>query len=376
MRQDQPSLSGRVTNLEGAVTRLRRFVDGTYAHLMGRQVDNLRERWRRTQELLPQPIRRIDLHSHTLHSDGSGTVAEMDAWRQRAGLDALAITDHNTLAHASDCSRFSQILIGEEVTGQHHHVLVHQPPEVLQPVHQLAGEVTLIRSRGRVPLVAHPSGWMGRSYESERINAVKELDGLFLIEIANGAGNWYDYRDSTDEMARGLWDELLLAQKLVVATGNSDAHRPANVGLVWNGVTGVASEPVAIYEALLGGAGFVSDGPAAFLAADGVAAALTPLAENATVLLQLEAADSAGLAHWRIVAGGCTWREGDLEGRRHWRHELEAPGRGVGSYRLEIVSEDGREAFTNPVRFGAALGALDQQGLHARGLKPAVDVLA
>jgi predicted metal-dependent phosphoesterase TrpH len=41
---------------------------------------------------------RADLHTHTIHSDGSYTPAEVVDLARRCGLSAVAITDHDTLA--------------------------------------------------------------------------------------------------------------------------------------------------------------------------------------------------------------------------------------------------------------------------------------
>ncbi|HEX7879120.1 MAG TPA: PHP domain-containing protein [Candidatus Eisenbacteria bacterium] len=41
---------------------------------------------------------RIDLHSHSLHSDGSHTPTELVAMARKAGITALALTDHDTVA--------------------------------------------------------------------------------------------------------------------------------------------------------------------------------------------------------------------------------------------------------------------------------------
>jgi predicted metal-dependent phosphoesterase TrpH len=40
----------------------------------------------------------IDLHSHTIHSDGSATPSELIELAKRNGADAVAITDHDTVA--------------------------------------------------------------------------------------------------------------------------------------------------------------------------------------------------------------------------------------------------------------------------------------
>ncbi|HEX2298496.1 MAG TPA: PHP domain-containing protein, partial [Pseudonocardiaceae bacterium] len=39
---------------------------------------------------------RVDLHAHTTASDGTDTPAELMAAAAAAGLDAVAITDHDT----------------------------------------------------------------------------------------------------------------------------------------------------------------------------------------------------------------------------------------------------------------------------------------
>src|SRR5437868_2548630 len=40
-----------------------------------------------------------DLHSHTVHSDGTLTVHELACLAASRGLDFLAVTDHNTISH-------------------------------------------------------------------------------------------------------------------------------------------------------------------------------------------------------------------------------------------------------------------------------------
>ena len=40
---------------------------------------------------------RIDLHAHTTASDGTDAPAELVAAAARAGLDVLAVTDHDTV---------------------------------------------------------------------------------------------------------------------------------------------------------------------------------------------------------------------------------------------------------------------------------------
>lgn len=67
-----------------------------------------------------------DFHAHTLHSDGELTVPELAARAVEAGLDALAVTDHNTVAHHAELvdvgARYGIALIpGQEVTTEYGH---------------------------------------------------------------------------------------------------------------------------------------------------------------------------------------------------------------------------------------------------------------
>jgi predicted metal-dependent phosphoesterase TrpH len=66
---------------------------------------------------------RVDLHTHTVHSDGSYTPAEIVDLARRSGLPALAITDHDTLegiapARAAAAGAL-EIVAGVEITARH-----------------------------------------------------------------------------------------------------------------------------------------------------------------------------------------------------------------------------------------------------------------
>ncbi len=67
-----------------------------------------------------------DLHSHTLHSDGTQSIAQLAAWARRSGLDALAVTDHNTISHhrllpGVAARQGITLLPGQEVTTHRGH---------------------------------------------------------------------------------------------------------------------------------------------------------------------------------------------------------------------------------------------------------------
>jgi predicted metal-dependent phosphoesterase TrpH len=75
-------------------------------------------------------MKRIDLHAHTTHSDGTCTPTELVALASDVGLDALAVTDHDTttaLAEAREAGKRAgvEILGGCEITAGHTSGVVH-----------------------------------------------------------------------------------------------------------------------------------------------------------------------------------------------------------------------------------------------------------
>jgi hypothetical protein len=67
-----------------------------------------------------------DLHTHTVHSDGSLGIAELAAAGVAAGLDVVAVTDHNTVSHHASLDRVARrygitLVPGQEVTTDRGH---------------------------------------------------------------------------------------------------------------------------------------------------------------------------------------------------------------------------------------------------------------
>ena len=79
-------------------------------------------------------MRRVDLHTHSTHSDGSATPTELVALARRAGLAALAVTDHDTTssleearsaAAGSDLEIIDGCEISTDFDGRSVHVLAY-----------------------------------------------------------------------------------------------------------------------------------------------------------------------------------------------------------------------------------------------------------
>ncbi|MPZ82884.1 MAG: histidinol phosphatase [Actinophytocola sp.] len=103
----------------------------------------------------------VDLHAHTLHSDGLLTVAELAARAVAAGLDALAVTDHNTTSHHAELAevgrRYGIALVpGQEVTTEHGHANAFGDIGWVDFREPAASWVRTVAERGGLLSVNHP----------------------------------------------------------------------------------------------------------------------------------------------------------------------------------------------------------------------------
>jgi len=104
-----------------------------------------------------------DFHAHSLHSDGSTPIANLAALGVSAGLDVLAVTDHNTVAHHLELPSLSDrfgigLIPGQEVTTDTGHANAFGeigPIDFRQPA---ATWVTEVARRGGLLSINHPLG--------------------------------------------------------------------------------------------------------------------------------------------------------------------------------------------------------------------------
>jgi hypothetical protein len=163
------------------------------------------------------------LHMHTVHSDGALDVAQLSAKAREAGLDFIAITDHNNTAHQAEPPPDDGLLriVGEEVTTPGGHASVwglggardYVDFRVLPGDPRIAELVAAAAARGALFSINHPaSACAGCGWE----HAVPE--GVTGIEITNGRH---------DEMAAAvaIWDRLLMQGRRIVGVGSADWHR-------------------------------------------------------------------------------------------------------------------------------------------------------
>ncbi|MEM2850108.1 MAG: CehA/McbA family metallohydrolase, partial [Candidatus Bathyarchaeia archaeon] len=157
---------------------------------------------------------KIDIHVHTIYSDGRGTVREVLKIAKFKGLDGLAITDHNSLKGYFKAKLYGSgllIIPGYEIHTDAGHVLVlgleHLPPETRRIRYEEL--VEWIRRLGGLTVLAHPAA--GRIALNRWMRCKPDA-----VEILNALYPLHGY-----SIRRGL----NIASKLGVPTvGGSDAH--------------------------------------------------------------------------------------------------------------------------------------------------------
>jgi len=195
----------------------------------------------------------VNLHMHTRYSDGSGTHKDIAQAAIQTGLDAVIVTDHNTLVQGMEgYYRFGPsrvlLLVGEEIhdqdrVPQKNHLLVFNANRDLA---SLADDpqtlINGVRDAGGICFIAHPKDpeapafnetdiswedWTVQNYTGiELWNGLSELKTVVPTKL-HGAfyaffPKFIGHHPIPETVQR--WDDLLASGRPVVAIGGSDAH--------------------------------------------------------------------------------------------------------------------------------------------------------
>ena len=197
------------------------------------------------------------LHVHSTYSDGTATVSELLAVARRVGVDALLLTDHDSLQARRDGWEGMHdgvlLLVGIEISADEGHYLAFGVTDAIPHVGRSALEIAdAVRAAGGIGFAPHPfsagghmlvpplarrivrpDGWRALDHE-------RGYDGLELWSLTTDAAEGWRtpvealrwLRDPETVVAKGppadhvrRWDELS-ADRRVPAVGGLDGHQP------------------------------------------------------------------------------------------------------------------------------------------------------
>ncbi|MHC1627052.1 MAG: PHP domain-containing protein [Methanoculleaceae archaeon] len=171
---------------------------------------------------------RCDLHVHSKYSgDSESSIPEILSYAARAGLDAIAITDHDTTEGAVEALGYpSPVLVipGVEVSTLQGHLLVLGVEEAPPPGREFSRTVEAARRLGGLCILPHPFHLLrhGAGNRFAEVDAVETFNSRYITGSANR---------KAARLARACG---------IPQVGGSDAHV---AGLVGYGYTLVDAEP-------------------------------------------------------------------------------------------------------------------------------------
>jgi len=185
-------------------------------------------------------VGRADLQLHSDLGDGLASPEAILDSAERAGLDVIALTDHDDIRGsflirdiASKRGSKVQVVPGIEVTTRSGHLLALWVEDEIKMLGSLAATVAKIHAMGGVAIAPHPLSFLTFSIGEGALRVLhagppeSRVDG---IELRNPS---YAGRVRN---SRAAWlNEHVLK---IAATGSSDAHHAKLVGTAWTDFPG------------------------------------------------------------------------------------------------------------------------------------------
>ena len=230
-----------------------------------------------------------------------------------------------------------------------HHMGVIGLDHAFTPEPSFLKDLARAASEGATVFVPHPTGWWSTVvYPEDAVELLNEVPTPFLMEICNGANNIISAFDYTDDSAQKVWDGLLSKGKVVNALGNTDAHSPHGIGMVWNCVFAEHCDQESILAAIKQGHSFVSDGPLIHIALGEARMGDKASAADRGQAFEVTAVDRK-LTEIVIVADGEEIFAQNIRGQNPYKGTIEVPASAKHYIRAEVHTRDGRHAYSNPI---------------------------
>ncbi len=187
---------------------------------------------------------RADLHLHTDFSDGLHTPRQVVQSASRAGLQIIAVTDHDTMEGAFRAQEYArkrpdlgvEVVLGEEVSSVNGHIIGIFLEKFIPARLTAKRTVELIHQQGGIAILAHPFHiYTGRSKAEPRAIELMDdipFDGVETINHGDALSFW-----SNRKALKALSNRPRVAH-----IGCSDAHNARFIGMGYTEFVGITAE--------------------------------------------------------------------------------------------------------------------------------------
>ncbi len=199
-----------------------------------------------------------DLHLHSNHSDGGYAPDEVNQLCRDAGLDVIALTDHNSVTQNLFAKTFAGLirLPGYEWTtrlGHANFIGLERPADDFQAQtpEEASAIIRTAASRGALIVLNHPGDPLG----GWRVGYDIPFDAY---EVWNGP--WR----ATNNNSLALWQAMLCEGKKITAVGGSDTHKAipqTRHGYPCNHIFAARRQSDAVLEAVRAGRVYITSCP-------------------------------------------------------------------------------------------------------------------
>lgn len=214
---------------------------------------------------------RVELHNHTIASDGDMLPHELVENAKVRKYKAIAVTDHNTTAQCNDVINAGKeegvcVIPGIEWTTFWGHIVVIGGNSDVDwrtiTLTNIDEKIARARELGDLVIIAHPKR-LGTPFCSE----CRFLYNLEHWENVNGYEVWSHYspfHKKESEVAKNEWGDLLLKGNKIAAVYGYDWHTPDEDGpeyaLMYVGIEEDTINPQNILNAIKKGRTYISMG--------------------------------------------------------------------------------------------------------------------
>ncbi len=176
-------------------------------------------------------FKRIELHNHTVESDGSLKASELVDFFLENGINSFSLTDHNTVSGFIDLDEYKkekpdfEYVKGYELTSYHGHILCHNIGGYIAwddiDVQDCDKLLDRVHTDGGVVGLAHPKHFSQPIANGTRfMMEINDYNKLDFIEIVNfGTPNFPCNYDAIK-----MWEELVFKGYKIAPTAGLDLH--------------------------------------------------------------------------------------------------------------------------------------------------------